>query len=309
MVDEPEKTEPVEMTDEMPKAFDDAMDTIEKENKVVPLDSSEEVEPEVEPEKEPEVEPEVEPEEKPADEVPSDDEILNGMDRTVLSVIQEEHPGWDDGKIALFAKNFPDLLDSLKDVLDEPEVKEEVKEEPKEEVKPSKLDGLIAKLDPDIHGQEVVDIMKAFAEQQKQDGKTLTEEQARLQKRESEAFNVEVESIFDKFELPDLGNSSKKLSRKEYMVRGELFAHARVTADLREIPIKEAIEVEINKHKNQGGEKVAEQKVLDKLEKQRKRTTNPPTRRHSDIADRKFANEEDKKEAIMEDAYQEAGID
>jgi hypothetical protein len=105
-----------------------------------------------------------------------------------------------------------------------------------------------------------------------------------------------------------LGNSSK-LTENQYNQRLRVFRHALVTSEIDNVPIEKAIEIEVNKIKNQDSEKVAGQKILDKLEHQKKHFVNKPTRRHSDLSSMKFGSEQERKEAIMAEAYKAANIE
>lgn len=324
MAEDETKTEVTEEVNGIPKAFDDAMSAIDAENKAeakaveddtVPAgtEQGDEVS---------ETGEELVEEETPAGEdvkgelSVEDTEVLNNIDPDVLECCRDY--GWDNNKIVQMAQMSPELLDDVRELLieeskeTEAPAKQEKPPQKKEELesKVDEIDGLIAKLDPDVHGQEVVNVLKSIAERQVQGSKILTEEQQKLQSERNEAFNVRVDDCFDRFSksIPDLGKA-EKLNKRQYMLRAELFEHAGVTARMRKVPLEKAIEIEVNKYKNQGGEKTAGQKLLNKLDKQKKRFTNPPTRRHSDVKSRKFATEEEKKETIMTEAYKEAGIE
>lgn len=302
---------------EMPKAFTDAMDTIDKDNKVAALKDTPAGEKEVPAGAGDEIPETGEKPEEPAaaGEVSAEDaETLSSIDPEVLEVCRDY--GWDDKKIVQIAKISPELFDDVRAVIDEEQAKPsaEVKPAPKEEPKPQvdEIDSLIAKLDPDIQGAEVVGILKVMAARQKEGSKVLTEEQKRLQSERDTTFNVRIDSCFDKYkDVPDLGNSSQmKLNRRQSDIRKELFAHANVTATMRKIPIERAIEIEVNKYRNQGGKKAAQQELLNKLEQQKGRFTHRPTRRQSsDLASRKFETENEEKEALMAEAYKEANIE
>lgn len=246
-----------------------------------------------------------------------DIELLEGINSEVLDVCRDY--GWTDAKIAQVAKLTPELLEDVRDLLDE-ETESLIEkkasktggDEPAKTETQKAIEELKFSLDPDIHGKELVDAINKIAEKVNRDSKGLSDEQTRLQTEREQAFNLRIDSCLDRHtkDLPDLGNSSN-LTKHQGLLRRELFAHANVTASIRGIPIEKAIEIETRKLKNQDGEKVAGQKLLNKLDGQRKRFTHAPTRRHSDtgIAGRKFATEEEMKEAVMSEAYKEAGID
>lgn len=352
MADENEKVEIAEETTvatetpEVPKAFDEAMDKIETENKAAAEETEETpagdetVETEVSEDKIPEtpasaeVKVELEAEEA---------ETLKEIDPDVLDVCRDY--GWDDKKIAQVAKLSPELLEDVRELLDEeqkPETKEApaVKKAAEAEVEKSKeAEEIKFDLDPDVVGADVksaIDKMAArLNEQQKglsEQQKGLSEEKTQLQSERDTAFNNRIDSCFDEYAksltaeskkagekapVLDLGDSAsfigkewKTLTRAEKQqvkLRTEIFAHAQVTAGMRRIPIERAIAIEVSRHKNQGGEKDAEQRLLNKLEKGKKRHTNRPTRRHSDIKTRKFGSEAERVTALMDEAHRQAG--
>ncbi|MCJ7828715.1 MAG: hypothetical protein MUP81_03120 [Dehalococcoidia bacterium] len=236
-------------------------------------------------------------------------EALKGVDPEVLEVCRDW--GWDDKKIAWHAKEAPKLLEEIREELDKAETEEAPAGARKPETKVEKeFEELKFTLDPAIVGQEVVDAFGQVAGRLNEYGKGLTEEQGRLQSERKAAFTVRVDNCFDRFtkDYPDLGNAVS-LDKKQFKLRQEIFVHAQIDADMKKIPLEKAIESQVRRYKNQEGEKVAGQKLLDSLAKQKKRFTNAPTRRHSDVGTRKFKDENEEKEALMSEAYKEAGIE
>lgn len=238
----------------------------------------------------------------------TDTEILGGIDEDVLDCCREY--GWDDKTIVEIARKSPELFDDVREALDESPEGETHEPEPKPKPEPEPIDELKFDLDADVVGTDIKSAIDKIAEAINEQKRGLNTEKAQLEQQRNEAFNIRVDSHFDKLakDYPELGNSTN-LNRKQYNLRSELFAYANLTSGLRNIPLEKAMEIELNKYKNQGGEQQAEQKVLDKLRKHKEKFTNPPTRRHSSLASRKFASEREKIEAIMSDAYKQAGIE
>jgi len=239
---------------------------------------------------------------------------LKDIDADVLQICRDY--GWDDDEIARQIKINPDLPYQLRELLDAEQQggptipSAEADKKAVDEQKAQEFEELKFNLDPDKVDPDVKMAIEKIAAQLSEQRKMLTEEQKRLQSERELAYITRVDSCFDRFskELPDLGNSAN-LNNRQIALRQELWAHADLTSRLRNIPIEKAIEIEVRKHKNQEGEKAAEQRLLDKLNKQRSRYTHRPTRRHSDLSSRKFATPEEEAEAIMTEAYRQAGIE
>ncbi len=216
--------------------------------------------------------------------------------------------------LAQIEKEAPDLIESIKAELNNTKKEQKEQQEPDEkDVVKSKeklFEELKVDIDPDMAGIDVKNAIDSTIAKVNELGKRLEQETLKLQQERENIYQHKIDSEFDKYakDVPDIGKSNS-ITEKQYKTRIELFRHAGITAAMRNIPIEKAIEVEINKYKNQDGEKVAQQKLLDKLAKQKKHFTQPPTRRHSDLASRKFDSEEERKEAIMAEAYKKAGIE
>lgn len=232
------------------------------------------------------------------------------IDKDVLEIFSEY--GLTEETVKQMAKESPELLKSIKDELEQEESKSKPK--PKQKQPPasqkSKFEEITVDLDPDLVGADVKSAIDSIVAKINQQGKDLQYEQDQLQKERQSSFQTKIDGYFDRFskQVPDLGNSST-INERQYKTRLEIFRHAIVTSEIRDIPIEKAIQIEVNKHKNQDGEKVAAKKLIDKLEGQKKHFTNPPTRRHSDLSTRKFASEEERKEAVMAEGYRQAGIE
>lgn len=272
-------------------------------------------------------------------------EILKGIDPDVLDVCREK---FDDDQIVEIAQRNPELLADIRaelDAYEEPTVKPAEKgvEKPaeKEAEKKAEFEEIKLNLDENIVGADVknaIDTMvaklNAFGKNLNEQSKGLTEEQSRLQSERYAAYNNRIDGCFDKQAkilaseskkageakpIIDLGDSSQfvgkqfnqlnRQQRQQVSLRTEIFRHAQVTSEIRNIPIEKAIEIEVGRYKNQTGEKVAEQRLLNKMERSRKRHTNPPTRRHSvsDIKSRKYATEAERITALMDEAHRQAG--
>jgi hypothetical protein len=130
--------------------------------------------------------------------------------------------------------------------------------------------------------------------------------QQRLALEVATAYNTRIESAFDSFakDIPDLGMGGK-LTKEQTELRLDLHEHAQLTAARKGIPIERAIEIEAQKHKNMGGEKVAAQKVLDKLKQQEKQLMNRPTRRTAEPA-RQFADDAERGVHALQEAQEKA---
>ena len=203
----------------------------------------------------------------------------------------------------------PDLLSSIKEEI-ENEKKPKQKQETEKSVPKSTYKEIKVDLDPDLVGADVKKAIDNIVSRINEQGKSLESETLKLQNERESAFQQKIDGHFDRYskQVPDLGNSSS-LTQRQYKERIKLFRHAMVTSEIDGVPIERAIEIEVNKFKNQGGEKVAQQRLIDKLNGQKKHFTNPPTRRHSDLSTRKFSSEEERKEAVMTEAYKAAGIE
>jgi hypothetical protein len=230
----------------------------------------------------------------------------NGIDPDVLEIFNDY--GLSQETIDKIAKESPDLLSSIKEEIEnEKKPKQEKKEQ---SVQKSTYKEIKVDLDPDLVGADVKKAIDNIVSRINEQGKSLESETERLKQERESAFQQKIDGNFDRYskQVPALGNSST-MTENQYKTRIELFRHAGITAEIRGISIEKAIEIEVNKFKNQDGEKVAQQRIIDKLNGQRKHFTNPPTRRHSDLSSRKFSSEEERKEAVMTEAYKAAGIE
>ncbi len=321
MSEEEKNEESVATESDVPASYTKAMDTIESEMK----DETESVaEAETEVSEEGTVS---EKTETTAEAEETQEETLKDIDPEVLGVCRDY--GWDDEKIAKIKDVSPELLDDIREVLDEeqkeaPAGEKKVTEEPKVKEPEVKFDEFKFDLDPDIVGEEVKGAIDKVVARLNEQQKGLSEEKSRLKSDRDAAFNVRIESCFDghtkelmveakesgdKAPSLDLGNSSK-LNRQQKGIRHEIYAHAYVTSQIKRVPIEKAIEIEIDRYRNSGGDKAAEQRLLNKLDKQKKRFTHPPTRKNkASSADRKFTTEEERIRFVMDEAHKKAGIE
>lgn len=258
-----------------------------------------------------------EPEETPAGELEmseEDTEILNGIDPDVADVCRAS--GWDNKRIVDEAKTNPGTLGGLRELLDEEQSKktEQPVQSEKKEERPEvdEIDGLLAKLDPDIQGPEIVGILKAIVSRQKEGHKVLTEGRKRLDAERQMAFTAKIDNILDghaKSGYRELGNSTVRLGYKEKELRKDVVAVANALAFRANMPVERTIGRAVGLFKNQGGEKAATQKLINKLNKQDERAINRPTRRISQQkGERKFADNYEEAEYEMTKAEQEAGL-
>ncbi len=243
-----------------------------------------------------------------------DTEILNGIDPDVIDACRASN--WDDKRIVEEAKTNPAIFSEIRELLDEEQYKkaeqpaQSAKKEEAAEV--DEIDAILAKLDPDIHGAEIVKAFQALAGRQKEGHKALTEEQKRLEAERQAAFGAKIDNMFDghaKSGYKELGNSTVRLGYKEKELRQEVFAVANALALRAGKPVESMINRAVGLFRNQGGEKAAAQKIITKLNQQDKRTINRPTRRISQQqGERKFADNYEEAEYIMTKAEQEAGL-
>lgn len=177
----------------------------------------------------------------------------------------------------------------------------------------SKVEELVKNLDPDIVGSDVKAVMDALiADRKELSAKVASLEggvqshQQQLQQEVATAYNTRIESAFDSLakDIPSLGVGGK-LTKEQTELRLDLHEHARLTAARKGMTIEKALELEVQKHKNMGGEKVATQKVLEKIKQQEKQFTNRPTRRTAEPA-RQFADDESRAKHEMQEAQQRA---
>jgi hypothetical protein len=242
------------------------------------------------------------------DDVQTEDANDGTIDPEVLEIFNDY--GLSQETIDKIAQESPDLLTSIKEEIENEKKPIQKQETEKRSVSKNTFKEIKVNLDPDIVGADVKSAIDNIVSRINEQGKSLESETQKLQQERESAFQQKIDGHFDRYakQVPNIGNSLT-LTESQYKERIKLFRHAMVTSEIDGIPIERAIEVEVNKFKNQDGEKVAQQKLIDKLNGQKKHFTNPPTRRHSDLASRKFASEEERKEAVMSDAYKQAGIE
>jgi len=234
-------------------------------------------------------------------------ESLANIDPEVVEACRDY--GWDDEKIAKTAEIMPEFFDEIRAVLDEenaPVQKEPEAPKPTVTQTEKQAEEIKFNLDPDMVGVDVKNAIDKIASVLNEQRMGLSNERGQLQKERDIAFNMRIDSFFDKSGLPDLGKT-ENLAKRQYMLRSELFAHANVTAQLRGIPLERALSITVDEYKNRVSPKEAEKRVLDKLEKQKHRFTNKPTRQVSE-SERKFTDEAERIEHVMEEAERSAGL-
>jgi hypothetical protein len=245
-----------------------------------------------------------------------DDEIVESnenqetteIDSEVLEVLNDY--GLKQETIDKILEESPQLIAAIKEELnlekknDKPVDKKPANTDTKNQYKELKLD-----VDPDLIDEKLKTSLDEIVKRINEQGKVLESESQKLKQERENAYQNRIDSHFDRLEktLPIVGNSSK-LTENQYQQRIRIFRHALVTSEIDNIPVEKAIEIEINKIKNQDSEKVAGQKILDKLENQKKHFIHKPTRRHSEISSMKFDSDQERKEAIMAEAYKAANI-
>jgi hypothetical protein len=182
---------------------------------------------------------------------------------------------------------------------------EQPAQEEEVEVDELKLDLDEVTTDPDVRAA----LEKITAKLNDQE-KSIVKREMALKIEREKAYENRIDSCFDNFagDLPSLGNTSK-LSEDNGMYRRRLFQHAQVEAQISGIPIEEAIKETVSMFKNKDGEKVTEKKLITKLQKQKSKFTNAPTRKNKSIKDRKFATEGERQRAVMNKAFADAGIE
>lgn len=248
-----------------------------------------------------------------AGEEASTEDALKDIDPEVLEYCRNYFGA--DEKIIQMVKLSPELFDDVRAALDEeqqekPQVKETKTETQTPE--PSEIDKLMSKLDPDVHGAELVGIIKALAQKQTEGQKVFSEEQKRLENERKAAFTARIDSCFDRHskKLPQLGHSSQRFSRGQSVFRQRLLDYAAVESKYNpNLTPEQAIDRVVTLYLNQGGKKAATQEILDKINKHGRTAINKPTRRHSQQSgERKYDNFADEAEERMAQAEQEAGL-
>ena len=124
-------------------------------------------------------------------------------------------------------------------------------------------------------------------------------------------FETRIDSCFDSYaeDLPRLGSVPNKLTKDNGKFRREVFAHAKVDVEMKGMSWEDAIKQTVNMFKNADGENTTAKKLITKLNKQKGKFTNPPTRKKTSLSSRKFASEAERIRATMGEAYKKAGIE
>jgi len=172
-------------------------------------------------------------------------------------------------------------------------------------------------LDPEIVGVDVKNALDAIAvelSRQKQSlasqQESLKFEQERLLKERNDAFTSQINNHFDKYakDLPSIGETSK-MTERQAMERKRIYAHADMEAKIRHIPMEQAISETVKMFKSVGNEKEIRTTLITDLNKQKSKFMNTPTRKQTSTANRKFASEDERIRARMDEVYNQIGIE
>jgi len=296
---------------ELPEAFTKVLDAIDEgsaQEGIIPETPKESAEPDSQiPAEAGEITEPVGEKETPEGDVSveTDEEILESIDPGVLDVWRDA--GYDDDEIIAEMKKRPEMADDIREAIDEAEVQKTrvpVREPEKPVVKEEAIEELKLNLDPDMVGADVktaidkiVDAVNVSRKEAQQIRKELLIEKEAIQVQKNAIHNERIDRCFDRFtkQVPSLGRSSK-LSKYNSRIRHEIYDHAAVISRTRGTPIEEAIgqEVRLWQYRYQKPDalkKEAQQTVLDKLNKQKGRFTNPPGRTPSKSVKKQFASE------------------
>lgn len=228
----------------------------------------------------------------------SSEEVSEDVDEDV-----EESAEAEEGEEAEVTEEVEDT--ESEEVSEETEEVVEQEEEPVVEAR----EEIEFELDEDLVDPSVKAALDKLKEGYNQQQKAIDEDRAKLKLEQEKVFENRIDSCFDKYneDLPTLGSTSK-LSKDNGLYRRRLFQHAQITAQMDGISIEEAIKDTVQMYKNKGSEKTTEKKLITKLNKQKTKFSNPPTRKNKSIDSRKFATENDRARAVMDKAYADAGI-
>ncbi len=176
--------------------------------------------------------------------------------------------------------------------------------------KPQEIEDIKFDLDAEIVDPQIKAAIDSIAVTLTEQRKEIAVEKESLRLEREKVFENRIDKCFDSFseDLTDLGSSSS-LTEQNGKYRREIFQHAHVASQIHGISIEEAIKNTVQMFKNKDGEKTTEKRLITKLNKQKKTFTNTPTRKKSSPQTRKFKNETDKANFIMDEAYKEAGIE
>lgn len=240
------------------------------------------------------------------EEAEADEEIASEEADTDDEIIEEEAEESEDEAV--------DGSEELEEEGNEEEAEPEKKAKPEparktDDVVSEEREEIKFDLDPDIVDPQVKKALDKAAEVLNEQQKSIDIEKASLKAEREKAYETRVDSCFDSYEkdLPRLGGSSK-LTEDNGKYRRRIFQHAHITAQMDGVSIEEAIKHTVRMFKNQDGEKTAKKAIITNLQKQKKNFTNPPTRKKSSPKNRKFKNETEKANFVMDEAYKKAGI-
>ncbi len=215
-------------------------------------------------------------------------------------------------------EDIEEVVESEDDITDASEEAKEKEKKVETKVETErKTDDVVSKereefkvdLDPELVDPQVKTAIDSMVKIINDQQKTIDKEKEGLQAEREKVFETRVDSCFDSYEkdLPRLGGSSK-LTEDNGKYRRRVFAYANVARQLDGISIEDAIKDTVQMFKNKEGEKKIEKRLITKLQGQKKKFTNPPTRKKSSPMERKFKSETEKANFIMDEAYKKAGI-
>lgn len=271
-----------------------------------------------------------------------DEDVLDTLrdyydENEIIGIAKNKPEFLTDIKDALNEYEADDITQAQK----QPEVESEKLTQTETEKLQADYEELKLELDENVVGADNKKAIDALTARLNELGKTISgqkkdldEQKQKLQSERDAAYNRRIDACFDRHSkelfseakkgglkepVVDLGKTSfferkswKQLTnrqRKQANLRTEIYQHAAVTSELRKIPIEKAIAIEINRFRNQDGDKAAEERVLKKMQQEEQRFTNPPTRRLSSPKNRQFATDADRMDYRMMVAEQEAGLE
>ena len=247
------------------------------------------------------------------------DNVMTESEEVVSEEI-DETPDEDTTEVETDEEIVEEVEETEEAEVDEPaeaeETEVEAEEEPEKEpakqpeAKAEEVEDITFELDDELVDPSVKAALDKVAGELNEQKKSIAKREEALRLEREQAYENRIDSCFDKFnsDLPALG-STASLTKDNGLYRRRLFQMAQVTANLDGISMEEAIQDTVQMFKNRGGEQKAEKALIGKLNKQKKKFTNSPTRKKKSIADRKFKTEAEKARAVMDKAYVDAGIE
>ena len=138
---------------------------------------------------------------------------------------------------------------------------------------------------------------------------SIQQANAKSKLSEQEQFDRRIDSFFDKIEAPELGHSSY-LTPEQETTRKEIYGIAAVLTNANrnklEDNLDKAVSVYSGMYNDGGKEKEIEDKIVEKLNKQKTKFTPRPGGQKKT---RKFKNDDERAMAAMEEAARQMGLD